>query len=443
MTCPLAPPRLRHADRNQLRLEPVDLDSLVDHDHRVRTVWMWVEKLDLSPVLNTLRARGSNPGRAATDPRILVCLWLYATTESVGSARLLADLCQQHNVYKWIMGGVSINHSTLSEFRVNHEEFLDGLLTNSMAALINQGVVDLKVVAQDGVRVRAAAGRSSFRRKETLAELQQQCEAHIKALKQELEQNPEAASARHKAARERAARERKERLDAALANLEQMEKKSEESRKKQRKKAGPDGEGNEGNSDSDANKKKPGPPRASTTDPEARRMKMANGGVDPAYNFQFVTEKETRLIVGVEVTNVGSDHGEMTPLNDQLFERYGRRAEAVLADGGYVDLEDITRMEKAGTRVYAPPKKPKEKKVSARTRRNDTPETKQWRERMETEEGQQLARQRGSVAELSNAQARNHGLRQLTVRGRKRVRAVALWHALAINVLRMEKLGVL
>jgi transposase len=413
----------------------MDLDGLVADDHPVRMIWNWVERVDMTSILDAYKARGSAPGRAAIDPRILLCLWLYATSESIGSARLIARLCGEHNAYRWILGGVSINHHTLSEFRTTQTGFLDQLLTNSLAALVHQGIVRLETVAQDGMRVRACAGRSSLRKRAKLEQLQQQCRTHVEELKKELESNPDAASARQRAARQRAARERQERIDAALASLEQMEKRSQKIQAKQGKKSPPP----EGPEPQDKSKQ-PKPPRASTSDPECERMKMANGGFDPAYNVQYVTDAQTRMIVGVEVTGRGSDYGMMGPLMEQLFKRYGKRAGAVLADSGYTDLQDITATEKAGTQVHVPLKKPGEP-PSARTLRKDTQQTRAWRNRMATQEAQELLKTRGSLAEWANAQARNHGLTRLLVRGLRKVRSVALLHALTINLGRMQSLG--
>lgn len=438
MTSHQPPPRLQYPVRDQLTLATMDLDGLLSDDHPVRMLWAWVERVDMTPILDAYKARGSNPGRAAIDPRILLCLWLYATSQSFGSARLIARLCEEHNAYRWIVGGVSINYHTLSEFRAIRADFLDQLLSNSLTALVHQGVVTLETVAQDGMRVRASAGRSSLRRKETLQALQKRCQDHVEQLKKELETNPDAASARQAAARQRAARERQARIDAALQSLEQMEQRSEKIQGKQGKKKSPAPEESEPQKQST----QPRPPRASTTDPECERMKMANGGFDPAYNVQFVTDAQTRMVVGVEVTGRGSDCGMMGPLMDQIFKRLGKPVGGVLADSGYRDLEDITATEKAGTTVYLP-LKDKGKPPSARTLKSDTKEVRDWRNRMATEEAQERLKARGSLAEWANAQARNHGLTRLLVRGVKKVRSVAVLHALTINLGRMQSLGML
>ena len=174
------PPRLRSPDR-QLILPPMPLEELLDTDHQARLVWDFCQGLDLTPLYEPIRARVGGPGRAPMDPRLGVALWLYATLEGVASARCLDYLCTHHNAFRWLCGGVSVNYHTLSDFRVGHVDFLDGLLTHSVAVLREQDLVDLNRVAHDGLRVRASAGAASFRRRptleEALAEAQQQVEA--------------------------------------------------------------------------------------------------------------------------------------------------------------------------------------------------------------------------------------------------------------------------
>ena len=135
--------RIRQAERRQAGFELVDLESLVVDDHSVRAVWSFVEGLDLQSFYDRIKARGEIPGRPATDPRILLALWLYATADGIGSARALARLCEHHTIYRWICGGVGVNHTMLSEFRLESGEFLDRLLTSSLAALMKEGLITL------------------------------------------------------------------------------------------------------------------------------------------------------------------------------------------------------------------------------------------------------------------------------------------------------------
>ena len=412
---PSAPPRLRRANRAQVEWRPVHLDGLLPEDHRARIVWQYVEGLDLAPLYRAIQAVEGEAGRPATDPKILLALWLFATLEAVGSARALARLCDEHLAYQWLCGGVPMNYHTLADFRTAHGAFLDELLTDSVASLLAADVVDLTRVAQDGVRVRASAGAASFRRRKTLEQHRAEAAAQVEALQAELDADPAATSRRQQKARERAARERAERVAEALAQLPALEAK---------KKPGDKGEA-----------------RVSTTDPAARVMKMADGGFRPAYNLQFATDTTTQVIVGVDVTNAGSDHGQLAPMVDQLEERHEAPPAAMLVDGGFANKEAIEAVSPRTT-VYAPVQKPKDPTRDPHVRLpGDSPAVAAWRERMGTPEAQAIYKERAATAECVNAQARNRGLRQLLVRGLPKVRAIALWYALAHNVARALALG--
>src|SRR2546426_63666 len=219
-----SPPRVERPNRAQLELRSVDLDGLLPPDHRARIVWEFVEGLDLSPLYAGIRAVEGAAGRPPIDPAILTALWLYATLEGVGSARALDRLCDEHDAYRWLCGGVGVNYHTLAAFRVDHADVLDALLTQSVAALL-----------ADGLGTKPA--------------------------------------------------------DEA---------------------------------------------RASTTDPEAAVMKMADGGFRPAYNVQFAADTESQVIVGLDVATTGTDQGQLGPMVRQLRSRYGRDPDAVLADAGFL-----------------------------------------------------------------------------------------------------------
>jgi transposase len=404
------PPRLRSADRQQL-IPPMPLEQLLDSDHQARLVWDFCLGLDLTPLDDQIRSRVGGPGHPALDPRLGVALWLYATLEGVGSARALDYLCTHHNAFLWLRGGVSVNYHTLADFRVAHLEFLDATLTHSVAVLRAQDLVDLNRVAHDGLRVRASAGAASFHRRPTLEESLKEAEDQVARLKEELDDDPSAPSRRHAAARERAARERQERLQQALARLPELEA-----------------------------KKKPGErakARASSTDPEATVMKMADGGFRPAYNVEFSTDCASQVIAAVEVRTEGSDQGQITPLLDQIHERHGVYPQEALADGGFVNLEDIERAqsEPRDCTVYAPVPEPRDAGRGRYQRLpGDSPAVAEWRERMGTEAAKEIYKDRASTAECVNAQARNRGLVLLRVRGLRKVKAIALWFAIAHNI---------
>lgn len=421
--------RVKRPERHQMEWRPIALDQCVPNDHRVRLVWTYVDSLDLSAVYAQIRAVEGGVGRDAVDPKILLALWMFATIEGISSARQVDRLCERDLAYMWICGGVGVNHHLLSDFRVEQGALLDQLLTNSIATLMHQGLVTLDVVAQDGMRVRAHAGSSSFRRKPTLEQCQAEAREQVRKLREEGEQETDqnASNARREAARERAARERQERVEKALEELDKLQ-----SQQAKRSKSAPQDDSIQTT-------------RASTTDPEARKMKMADGGFRPAYNVQFATDGDTRMIVEVEVTNLGSDRGQMPPVHQEVSRKYGKPPNSYLVDCGFATKDDITTIEQRGSQTFAPI----HGEAAMRKRGNDpyerkpgdTDEMLAFRQRMATEPAKQLYKQRPSIAEFPNAECRNRGLYQFRVRGLAKVRAVALLHALTFNFMRMMNLG--
>jgi transposase len=410
-------PRLVLPNREQVELRAVDLEGLLPMDHPARAVWAFVESLDVSSLYAQVQAVEGRAGRPATDPRIYLALWLYATVEGVGSARAIERLTEEHDAYRWICGGVSVNHHSVSDFRVLQVAFLDRLLTHSVAVLMSQGLVQLQRVAQDGMRVRASAGAASFRRKPKLRQCLQEAQQQMERLRQELEEDPEATKRRQVAARQRAAQDRQRRVAEALKQMAEVEAKKPAA---ERDKA-----------------------RVSTTDPQARVMKMADGGFRPAYNTQFAVDTETQVVVGVDVSNHGSDQGQLVPMLEQLATRYGKRPSQSLVDGGFVALDDIEKATAEGTEVYAPVAKPKDPQRDPHTPlSDDAPAVAQWRQRMGTDEAKEIYKQRAATAECVNAIARNRGFQRFLVRGTHKARAVALWYAIAHNMMRGLSLGV-
>ena len=412
VAAPKPPPRLRCADR-QLVVPAMALEDLLTPEHHARTVWQFVQGLDLTTLLATIRAVEGHPGRSATDPKIWVALWLYATLEGIGSARALDWLCVNHHGFRWLCGGVSVNYHSLSDFRVGHLDFLDDLLTHSVATLMEQDLVDLNRVAQDGMRVRASAGAASFRRRPTLEQCLQEAKIQIQRLRAELEKDPAEANRQQQKARERAARERAERVRKALERMPELEAKKKADAKETA--------------------------RASTTDPEATVMKMADGGFRPAYNIQYSADTKSQIIVGVAVTTSGSDQGQMPPLVEQIHERFQQYPKEMLVDGGFANHADIDTVSapSPGCTVYAPvPKSKVETKDRYAPHPKDSAAVAEWRQRMATEAAKEIYKDRAATAECVNAQARNRGLRQLLVRGVAKVKAIALWFAIAHNLMR-------
>jgi transposase len=419
---PSSSPRLREPRRDQIELRAVDIESLIGEEHPARVIWCYVEGLELGELEDRIKARGDRPGHPATSPRLLLALWLYATGDGVGSARALERLCESHDVYRWLCGGVSVNYHTLADFRVGCADLLDRLLAEHLAALAEVGLVDLDKLAQDGVRIRASAGAASFRRERTLDRHLETAQAVVAELKREVEARSDASNQRIKAAKERVARQRTERLKAAQAALAEI-KRQRQAREEKRN-----------------NGKQPREPRASTTDPDARVMKMADGGFRPGYNVQVASVAGEQIVAGLDVTNIGSDRGLMQPMLHRVRARTGRLPGHHLVDGGFGSSEDIEWAHSEGVEVYCPPTQSKHGTDPYLPRRGDGPGVLAWRARMASEAGKAQYKLR-SICECIHARWRNWHLRQLTVRGIEKVRAVVLWYALANNILQGHRLA--
>jgi transposase len=415
-------PRMREPMRNQIELRATDLDSLIGQDDPVRMIWAYVEPLDLSELEGRVKAREHTPGHPAISPRLMLALWLYATSQGVGSARALARLCESHDAYRWLCGGVSVNYHTLADFRVGCADLLDRLLAEHLAALAKAKLIDFDTLAQDGVRIRANAGASSFRREATLDRHLAAAQAVVDELKREAEAGSDASNQRIKAAKERAARERSERVKAAQTALAEIKRQRQEREEKR------------------GNGKKPKEPRASTTDAEARVMKMADGGFRPGYNVQVASTAGEQIVIAIEVHNTGSDRGLMRPMLERLRARTGHFPGRHLADGGFCSAEDIEWAHGEGIEVYCPPTQSKHGTDPYLPRRGDGAGVLAWRARMGGEAGKAQYKPR-SICECIHARWRNWDLRQLVVRGIEKVRAVVLLHALTNNILQGHRLA--
>jgi transposase len=415
-------PRMLEPVRDQIELRVMDIDSLIGSDHPARVIWGYVERLNLRALEDAIKARDNTPGHPAITPRLLLALWLYATSEGVGSARALARLCEHHDAYRWLAGGVSVNHHTLSDFRVGHGDLLDRLLTENVAALCAAGVIDVSTLAQDGVRVRASAGAASFRRRGRLEQHLAMARDLVERLKREVDENSDASNQRMRAAKERAARERAERIAAALNTLDEVEAQRQERKQTTGK---------------TAEKRKE--PRASTTDPQARVMKMADGGFRPAWNVQVVSAAGEQIVVDVDPCASGSDRGLMRPSLEAMRERLGQLPDCHLGDGGFTSAADIEWAHDEGIDIYCPPTQSKHGTDPYLPRRDDGPGVLAWRSRMASAEGQAIYRER-SICECIHARWRNWNLIRLNVRGITKVKAVMLWYALANNILQGQRL---
>jgi len=474
-------PRLKRVDRNQCLMRPVDVERLVGEDHPARAIWEFVGRLDLGTFHRDIQAVEGVAGRSALDPQLLISLWVYAYSEGVSSAREITRLCEYDPAYQWLTGMEVITQHTLSDVRVEHKEALDELFQAALGLLSAEGLITLQRVMHDGTKVKACAGVDTFRREEKIR-------AHLELARQQVEQmgdpRSEGLSRRVAKARARAVRERKERLELALAEQEKVraDKKGEEAKQQV---------------------------RVSESDPQARIMKQSDGGFAPSYNVQISSDTAVGLIVGVDVTQAGSDYQQLMPAVAKVEENLGRVPEQVVADGGFTSRENILAMDDKGvdfigslgdgaaqsagqmerrgvdaafrpdafrydpaSDTYTCPagqlllREGKEERIGAthyryraragectacpcraqccpqsaskgRTivRAEESPPVAAFQAKMQTEEVRQIYRQRGRWAEFPNAWIKAKiGLRQFRLRGLRKVRMEALWACLTYNI---------
>jgi len=409
--------RLRVPERSQIGLQVSALDDLISEDHPVRSVWAFVEGLDLSALYEAIKAREGQPGHPPAAPELMLSLWLWATVDGVGSARQLDRLCRDHLVYRWLCGGVSMNYHSLSNFRLAHMAVLERLLAQGVASMVEAGLVSLGTLAQDGLRVRAGAGASSFRRHARLDDLLTAAQMRVERLRAEVETDPAAGDRRRRAAKERGAREREARIAAAQKRMKELEAERERREKTNKKQVAKQKE-----------------PRASTTDADARVMKMADGGWRPAYNMQIISTPEHQVIVAVDIDTSGSDRGLAQP-GIEMVHAEGYEPSNYLVDGGFTKNDDIEWTHAKDVKLWCPAGQTKHGTDSYAPKKDDSVGVADWRERMRSEEGKAFYRLRAEH-ECINAHARRMGLRQLTLRGKVKARIHLLWFALAHNMMR-------
>ena len=409
-------PRLRVPERDQLAWHYGSLDDLLPADHPVRLLWQVVGTLDLAAFHAPILAREHGAGRDATAPRLLVCLWLYASLENVFSGRDLAALCESHVAYRWLCGGVSLNYHTLNDFRVGHGAALDDLFTQVLGRLLQANLVQVRRITQDGVRIRASAGSGSFKRKEKLEVCLAEARAHLADLER-LRQAEPTAQARSLAAQEAQAQDRLDRVQRAVVAWQQIEANKQAHQSNTAKRTAPS--------------------RASVTDPDARKMKMANGGFNPAYNVQVASDPASRAIVEVQVSNGGGDAVLSEPMREQIAQRTGQAVGEQILDGGYASQEAVNRATAQGVVVYVPvPELQHEGLQRFVPRPKDSAAVAAWRVRMGTPEAQAIYKLRAQTAETINADVRTwRGLGRFLVRGLAKVQCVALWAALTYNLM--------
>jgi len=409
-------------DRAQLRWDIVDLDSQLPDDHRARLVWAFVEGLDLSEFYDRIKARGAVAGRPATDPRVVLAVWLYATLEGIGAARAIDRLCQQHAAYRWLCGGAPINHDLLAEFRRENAALLDRLLTQSVTGLIAEKLVTLEELAIDGTKVRAHAGQGSMSKSKRLESIEKAVAERVAELKSELDTDPAEPERRCKRRALQAAEERARRVKQAQQKLAELVQE-----KAERAKTHPTEEA------------KKGEPKVSVSDPEVRLMRLPDGAAAPAWNVQVATANG--FIVEIDPTDRRQDSGTAPGLVEKVAERCGRAPQRLLADTTAMTQDDIVKLaeQHPDLTVYSPP--PSERpNVTAKTlrtrrwrRRHEPPAVMAWRARMASEEGQEVYRRR-KLTERAHGIIKTRGMTRFLVHGREKVRSVCLLQALALNL---------
>lgn len=472
---PKPKPRFKPIDRQQISWRQVDVERLVEPDHPVRAIWDLVCGLDLSRFHERIKAVEGVAGREATDTRVLVSLWLYGTSRGVRSARELAEWSKYDPGCQWLTGMGTINYHTLSDFVTADPQAREQLFVDVVAVLMAEDLVPLERVAQDGTKVRACASRSSFQREPRLEECRKLAEEHLAALK-----NSERAEGN--GARQRAARERVERLERAAQQLRQLQAEKPADEQAQ--------------------------VRVSLTDPDARVMKQGDdGGFAPSYNVQISTDRRAGVMVACAVSQAGEDSGELVPAVERIEQNTGKAPEQVLGDGGYTTRQNVMEMAERPTEfvgslgqdrsrnkllrrgvseAFLPDKFVRDeasntyicpagkqlrlkgnKKLSGATewhyrakpsdckacphrseccpktvsngrlliRIEEHPAVKDFRQKMQTEPYRSIYRERAQVAEFSNACLKEKkGLRRFLRRGLEKVRAETVWACLSCNV---------
>jgi transposase len=422
--------RVVRPDRQQLYWDLIDLEALLAADHRARMVWAFVESLDLAAFYDAIKAREGAPGRPPADPAVVLALWLYATLEGVGSARELERLCERDVAYRWLCGGVAVNYHGLADFRVDHGDLLDRLLSESVAAMLAEGLIDLDEVIIDGTKVKASAGKDSFARENRLVRAERLARERVAQLKAEIDADPGASARRKQAAAERAARDIAVRAGKAREALERLK-----AEKQQRAKTHAKAEAEKGEL------------RVSLTDPQARFMRFADGSIKAGYNIP-VAANGSGVVLTVTATDRRNDAGLAVPMIEDIARRYGCAPKRVLLDTNFATADDIVALatrQHGQVLVYAPPP-PERDDVSVKTlskraaaRAKEPEPLQEWRRRMASPTAQSSYKVRRRI-ELVNAHMKNRGLDRLNLRGLAKAKIVALWHALAHNILVINRL---
>ena len=398
-------PRILEPDHQQISIRFDDPEKVLAEDHLARVLFLIIGRLDLSAFVRKAKAVEGRAGRPLLSVQMKLALWLYAISQGIGSAREIERRTKSDDAFAWLTRGLSVSHDTLSEFLTGHGDALRKLMADVLASLLRMGLLDMSLVAQDGTRVRASASAPSFRRRESLEQCREQAELHLKAVLAEGEREERVGA---QAVREAKARETLARVNAALATVNELQQQRSSRQKEE--------------------------PRVSTTDADARVMKMPDGGFRPGYNFQFATAGSEfggpRTIVGVNVTNVGSDMGSVAPMIEQVARNTSRFPMVWMADANHVRHACIEYADRVGIAVLMAI--PKREQVTTRV---PSEPVQAWRERMAQPEAKRLYKSRAALAELPNAHGKDRfGIDQVLVRGLEKVGCMGVMLALAFNL---------
>lgn len=478
---PAAAKRFRWIDRNQMVIRPIDVEKLVEPDHKVRAIWAMVNQLDMGRLEAQIKVVDGGKGRSAYDPRLLTAIWIYGYSEGINSARELARMCSYEPALQWLTGLEEVNYHTLADFRTENKEAQDDVFTQILGLLSAEGLTDLKRVMQDGTKIKAQASGSSFRREDTIREHLKLAQEHIRTMG---DPNGEDVTQRVSKARQRGLREHQQRLEQALLELEKLEKQRADSSKA---------------------------PRVSESDPEARVMKQPDGGFAPSYNVQICTEASHKIILAVETTQARTDYEQLMAGIDAVNANTGQTPEQMVTDGGYIKNGNIEGAAQRGVDLIGPipesnpegamkkrgispdfyPAKfrydeqtqtmicPAEKALALQrsyrsdgriehqyranaadcencpfrsqccpkksprvvTRKEDSETVQAFRAKMATEEAQQIYRTRAEVAETPNAWIKaKFGVRQFRLRGLRKVGMEAVWACMTYNIMQWMRL---
>jgi transposase len=466
-------PRLRPINRSQMILHPVDIDKLVPEDHEVRAIWEIVGSLDLSSYYDRIDSVEGSAGSPAFDPHLLISLWIYAYSKGVSSAREIARLSGHDPAYQWLTGMRPVNYHTLADFRSAHSDSLRQLFVEVLALLTSEGLITLERVMHDGTRIKACAGRDTFRKEEAVRRCLLQVEDHVRAME---EASEEETAPRIKKAQERAVRERKERLSHALDQLDTIR-----------------------------SQKRSTATRVSTTDPECRIMGQADGGYEPSYNMQISTDAKEKAIIAVSLSQSPADQTLLLSALDEMAATVGRLPDQLVVDAGFTTRDTILTADEKGVDLIGsfPPSAgrltllhrqgiseafypehfcfdheknsyvcpegkvlvyngksvergkttfhyrgknckgcpskpsccPSAKAGRAITRTENDPRVVAFLKKMETPQAKEIYRQRGEVAEFPNAWIKEKfGLRQFRLRGLVKAGIETLWACLTYNI---------